>query len=107
MPPAAATGGLDVSAFYQLGAIGVACLALSWFAYRVYLRAAERAEEAYRREASRADRLEAELLAIHKAVADRIVPAVEASNHAVEASDHAVAEATQLLRDLMRHRAGT
>lgn len=47
---ASTSGGPDLSPLAQYGAIGVICIALIWFSFR-----------SYRREADRADRLEAEV----------------------------------------------
>lgn len=58
----------DLTALGQYGAIGIFAMFGGVFAKR-----------AYDREATRADRLEGELLKLHATIADKVIPALESS----------------------------
>jgi hypothetical protein len=85
----------------KYGPLGILCLALLWFAWWVVrsdrTRAETFAQESWKREIERADRLETENRRLNEYIQDRAIPALLAGTAAVT-------EATELLRDERRGR---
>jgi hypothetical protein len=83
----------------KYGPLGVFCVALLWFAWWVIRtdRAAAQtfAQEAWKRETERADRLEAEVTRLNGYIQNTAIPAVLAGTNVVT-------EATELLREERR-----
>lgn len=65
----------------QYGILGVGCAAFAWFAYKAYVR-----------EAQRADRLDAEVARLHTVIQERVLPAILATTEVVK-------DYTNLLRE--------
>lgn len=76
----------DISVLAQYGVLGVFAILLVVFA-----------NSTYRRETTRADRLEAEVLRLNALIQEKHIPALEAAAHALK-------EATEVMRDLQRDR---
>lgn len=85
----------------KYGPLGILCLALLWFAWWVVrgdrARADTFAQEAWKRETERADRLETENRRLNEFIQDKAVPALFSATAAVT-------EATELLREERRGR---
>lgn len=79
-------GGVDLSILAQYGVLGVFAVLLIIFA-----------NSTYRRETSRADRLETEVLRLNALIQEKHIPALEAAAHALK-------EATEVMRDYQRGR---
>lgn len=98
---AADAGPPGIQDLARYGLLGILCAALLWFAWWVVRtdRAAAQqfAEQAWKREIDRADRLEADNKRLNEFIQEKAVPAMLASASAVT-------EATELLRDERRAR---
>lgn len=83
------------SQLVDVGITGVILAALGPFLYLVYRQAANRAEEAYKREAARADRLEEQLNELHRTNVEKIIPALLTAAEVIRDSE-------RLVRDMVR-----
>jgi hydroxymethylpyrimidine/phosphomethylpyrimidine kinase len=79
------TGGtFDISVLAQYGVLGIFAILLIVFA-----------NTSYRREITRADRLEAEVLRLNQLIQEKHIPALESAAHALR-------EANEVMRDFQR-----
>lgn len=90
-------GGLDVSVFFQYGALGGIAIALIWFARGAYADVRDRAKTAYQDVLERANRLEEENRKLNTLILDRVIPALTTATQIAE-------ESTRLLTTMQHER---